>query len=515
MRIQQRSFFLCSRMRPRGLEGIRDTLRKHFGGLPNLSSSISLYVEEIENPKDNDVRAPCARAILDSDGVVVLLDGGESSALTRDVSTVLELELMLAAVHAKAMWVIDLSDGEDPIFKLFGSEFFTEAKGESPRLIRLAPDKSVGLEQRVIDIVGEICGRAPTDGAKLSEGLGWEMLFKSRGEATLDLGSSHYFPFGQRSLGIPDVELSEIRNMLDKAETAYKTDQILSLVHSWDAIRALSGRPWAASALDETAALEWMRAWKYWGGSMSWLGLFGHSSAAATLVSRSALIVSRRFDSGEMKAGAPFGPDRHLGSLASNHFSLSKVALSAEVRDRARTLGIDYCTEGLRITNTGDYRSQAGLLAVRGVMRLSAGFSGALGFKDLMQCEALHLKAANGISGDVGFATAQVQSGAAFKELARRIPMNGWALKLADRRLSHALEVLEFELTREPIANSGQVLMCMKHLIETWVMMHRDNEAHDLWIRAIRFAKDMGFADQKRQLEAIGRNQMWLSEANY
>jgi hypothetical protein len=244
---------------------------------------------------------------------------------------------------------------------------------------------------------------------------------------------------------------------------------------------------------------------------MSWLGLFGHSSAAATLVSRSALIVSRRFDSGEMKAGAPYGPDRHFGGLASNHFSLSKVAPSAEVRDRARNLGIDYCTEGLRITS--DFRSQAGLLAVRGVMRLSAGFSGALGFKDLMQCETLHLKAANGISGDVGFATAQVQSGAAFKELARRIPMNGWALKLADRRLSHALEVLEFELTREPMANSGQVLMCMKHLIETWVMMRRTNAAYDLWVRAMRLAKDMGFADQKRQLEAIGLKQMWLSEA--
>jgi hypothetical protein len=509
MRIQQRSFFFCSRMKPRGLEGIRDTLREHFGGLLDSSSSTALYVEEIKNSDNNDVRPPCARAILDSDGVVVLLDGGESSALSRDVSTVLELELMLAAVHSKPAWIIDISDGKDPIFKLFGSEFFTEAKGESPRLIRLAPDKSAGLEQRVIDTVGEICGRTPADGAKLPEGLGWEMLFKSRGEAALDLDSSHYFPFGQRSLGVPDVKLSDIGEMLDKAEAAYKTDQILSLVHSWDAIRSLSCRPWAGSALDEKTALEWMRAWKYWGGSMSWLGLFGHSSAAATLVSRSALIVSRRFDSGKMQAGGPYGADRHLGALASNHFSLSKIAPSFEERNRARSLGIGYCTEGLGITS--DLRSQAGLLAVRGVMRLSAGPKGILGLSDLKASETLHLKAANGNMADAGYATAQVQSGAALKELERRMPFSGSILQSADRRLSHALEVLEFELTREPHANRGQVLMCMKHLIETWVLMRRTTEAYDLWIRALHLAADMGFADQKRQLEAIGRKQMWLA----
>jgi hypothetical protein len=256
MKIQQRSFFFCSRMKPRGLEGIRDTLRKHFGGLPDSSSSISLYVEEIKNPKDNDVRPPCARAILDSDGVVVLLDGGESSALTHDVSTVLELELMLAAVQSKSVWIIDISDGKDPIFKLFGSEFFTEAKGASPRLIRLAADQSAGLEQRIVDVVGEICNRTRTDGGKLSEELGWEMLFRSRGEAPLVPDDSRYFPFGQRSLGIPDVKLCDIGKMLDKAEAAYKTDQILSLVHSWDAIRALSCKPWAVSSLDEKTALE-------------------------------------------------------------------------------------------------------------------------------------------------------------------------------------------------------------------------------------------------------------------
>lgn len=495
-------------MVPRGLEGIRDTLRKHYGGLTDSSSSFSLYVEEIKNPDNNDVRAPCARAILDSDGVVVLLDGGESSARNPYESTVLELELMLAAVQSKSVWIIDISGGEDPMFKLFGSEFFAESHGESPRLIRIATDQQGGMEQRIVDIVGGICNRSRTDGGKLPEGYGWEKLFESRGETSLAIDYSRYFPFGQRSLGVQDVDLDHVGEMLDQAEIAYKTDQVLSLVHSWDAIRSLSIRPWAAKDLDKKMALKWMRAWKYWGGSMSWLGLFGHSSAAATLVSRSALMVARRFNSGDMSAGAPYGPDRHLGGLASSYFSLSKLAPSATVRNRARSLGIGYCTEGLGITS--DLRSQAGLLAVRGVMRLSAGPRGILGLSDLKASEALHLKAANGNMADAGYATAQVQSGAALKELARRMPFSGSILQSADRRLSHALEVLEFELTREPMANGGQVLMCMKHLIETWIQMRRTTAAHDLWVRALRLANEMGFADQKRQLEAIGRKQMWL-----
>jgi hypothetical protein len=419
------------------------------------------------------------------------------------------MEVMLAAVEVKPVWVLDASGGTDPIFRILRSEFFHCGEGRVSRLKQTNSDTSAGLSAQVVDEVRRLCEPARSQHATtLSAGLGWENLYLARSdELNMTAEGGNHFPFGSAGLDVLDVDLHEITRQIDSAESFYKTDQMASLVHSWDAIRALSRRPWANRNLDSATALQWLRAWKFWGGTMSWLGLFGHSSAAAVMVSRSALALANRFDLPETRPGGPFAADKHFGGLGSSHFSLSKAAPSPQVRADARKKGIQYCTRGLE--STSDPRSQAGLLAVRGILRLSGGIRGALGLLDLHLSESKHLAAAKGNGADAGLATARVQVGAAYKEIAKRLPAKKSALRVAEERLRNALDVLEGGMNSDPLSNGGQVLMCMKHLIETYSLQERDVQARDLWAQANALARQWSMADQHRQLIEFAKARGW------
>ena len=266
---------------------------------PGGSESVrhTLYVEYFDELANNeDVRPPCARSLRECDGVIVILDGGTSSARTPFESTTLEMEVMLAAVNGKPIWVVDVSDGKDPLYGLMKSEFL-DGSCQSPGIQSERISAHQDRRRRVIEHVQAICQGDAAHGTTLDAGLGWQNLYLARRDnSVFSIDDGRYFPFGHSGMNVTDFDPTEIRKQLDLAEAAYKTDQIVSIVHSWDAIRGLSQRPWRGSTVDKVTALLWLRAWHFWGGSMGWLGLFGHCNAAALMVNRSACDLASRYE---------------------------------------------------------------------------------------------------------------------------------------------------------------------------------------------------------------------------
>jgi len=497
-------------MAPFGEEGFRASLAASFGPGSPGAIAFQLHVEARTLQGGEDARLICARAVQTCDVVLLVLDGSASIPRHPFDAPVLELELMLAAVCAKPVFVIDASNGEDPLFQLLGSEFFAGAGNEQPSIENVRADSQSMLTQKVSQMIGEICAGQVHSWHSLPQGQGWERLYLARPDRSArfsDDGGN--FPFSTRGLRVPDMDLSDVAHRLDLAEQVYPTDQFGALVHSWDAVRALSRKPWASPTLDAPTALLWLRGWKVWGGAMSWLGLFGHSSAAALMANQASLHVARSNNIAETRPGGPFSPDRQYGGLASAYFSLSRLAPSRAVQVASRVTGIRHATRGLE--SARDRRSSAGLLAVRGALRLSGGVRGLHGLFDLHASERLHLEESGGDSSDTGLATARVQLGAAYKEIARRTWGNHAALSVADGRLTRAYEVLHQAVHSGKDVSAGQLLMCMKHLIETRLLQGRETAARDLWDKALEEAARMGLADQHRQLREIGRGAKWLT----
>ena len=508
----QKTLFLCSRMEPFGSSKLREDLLHQFGGAEGLQTGYRLHVENRPLAQGEDARMFCARAIQSSDGVVLVLDGSQSMSRIEFEfeAPVLELEVMLAAACAKPVFVVDGSDGTDPLFRLLGTEFFAGASSGGAKILTLA---GTGSDEKVAclkEVLAETCEGNGSGAAALAEHVGWEKLFLARPDR-MDVFEEDggNFPFAQRGLDVPDMASSDIALLLGKAEESYETDKMAALVLAWDAIRALSKRPWGATRLDSTIALLWLRAWSTWGGAMAWLGLFGHSSGAAVTTNLACLKIASRFEVTETRDGGQFAMHTFQGGLASTYFSLSKLVKSTPVQAAIRAKGIGYATSGLR--HATGARAQAGLLAVRGPLYLStrSPMGVARGFWDLHASVRLHKKASGGAADDHGLATSRIQLGAAFKELAKHTHRDPVSLRIGRAQLEAAYDVLAAAHAAGKKSDIGQLLMCMKHLIETLWLLRREPDAIDLWEKAVELATTAGITDQLRQLNDIARTAGW------
>lgn len=451
----------------------------------------------------------CARAIQASDGVVLILDGSTSSLRSPVEAPVLELEVMLAAACAKPVFVLDGSGGADPLRRLLGAEFFGGAAAAGSGVLPLRGASPAEKIMHLKEILAQTCAGHGAGAAVLAAHVGWEKLFLARPDRlvnTVDDGGN--FPFAQSGIDVLGMT-SDIDRLLERAEEAFKTDKMAGLVLAWDAIRILSNRPWGATQLESSMALLWLRALSIWGAAMAWLGLFGHSSSAALMTNLACLHIASRFDISATKEGSLIGRHKFLGGLASTYFSLSKLVKSTSIQEAIRAKGIGYANDAL-VHATGP-RERAGVLAVRGPLLLSTRTkSGVIrGFWDLHASIRLNKKAGHGNLRDHGLAASRIQLGAAYKELAKYARNNQIALSKGRAQLEDAYEVLGDAHERCEDVDNGQLLMCMKHLIETRRLQGRESEAIDLWQKAELVAKTAGITDQLRQLADIARTAGW------
>jgi hypothetical protein len=506
----QKTLFLCSRMKPFGNSKLREDLMHQFGGAEDRQTGYRLHVENRPLVEGEDARMFCARAIQSSDGVVLVLDGSSPELRGEFEAPVLELEVMLAAACAKPVFVVDGSDGDDPLFRLLGTEFFGGASSNRAKILPLRGTNSDEKVACLKDMLAQTCEGNGSGAVALAEHVGWEKLFLARPDR-MDVFEEDggNFPFVQRGLDVPDTDAVDIALLMDKAEESYKTDKMASLVLTWDAIRALSKRPWGSTKLDSKMALLWLRAWSTWGGAMAWLGLFGHSSGAAVTTNLACLKIASRFDLPETGDGGQFAMHTFLGGLASTYFSLSKLVRSTPIQAAIRTKGIGYATDALRRA-TGA-RAQAGLLAVRGPLYLStrSPLGVARGFWDLQTSVQLHKKASGGAVDDHGLAASRIQLGAGFKEFAKYTLRDPISLRIGRVQLEAAYDVLAEAHAAGKEVDIGQLLMCMKHLVETLWLLRKESEAIDLWQKALVLATTGGLADQLRQLHGIARIAGW------
>ncbi|MBP8286958.1 MAG: hypothetical protein KAX57_08985 [Rhodoferax sp.] len=508
--MQKKTLFLCSRMEPFGNSKLRGDLLRQFGGTEGRQTGYRLHVENRTLAGGEDARMFCARAIQSSDGVVLILDGSQSMSRAEFEAPVLELEVMLTATCAKPVFVVDGSDGTDPLFRLLGTEFFGGSSAVGAKILAIPGIDPVEKIARLKDVLAQTCEGSGGGAAALAEHVGWENLFLARPDRmdAFDEDGGN-FPFAKRGLDVPDMMSSDIALLLNKAEESYKTDKMAALVLAWDAIRALSKRPWGTTQLDSTMALLWLRAWSTWGGAMAWLGLFGHSSGAAVTTNLACLKIASRFDVPETGDGGQFATHKFQGGLASTYFSLSKLVKSMPIQAAIRAKGIGYATDALR--HATGARAQAGLLAVRGPLYLStrSPLGVARGFWDLHASVQLHQKASGGAVDDHGLAASRIQLGAAFKELAKRTFRDPISLRIARVQLETAYDVLAAAHTARKEVDIGQLLMCMKHLVETLWLLRRESEAIDLWQKSLTLATTTGISDQLRQLHDIARVTGW------
>lgn len=506
----QKALFLCSRMAPFGLADLRSELKSRFGEVGGNQNAYRLHVEFRDLREGEDARLFCARAIQSSDAVVLVLDGSGSTALSPFDAPVLELEVMLAAACAKPVLVLDGSDGNDPLFRLLSTEFFSVAGRMKANIVSLLGASPVEKVSHLQDVLAQTLGGDGTGAAALSEQVGWERLFLARPDRldAFDEDGGN-FPFSRLGLTVPDMMSSDIARLLDRAEASFKVDKMAALVFGWDAIRALSSTPWDSPILDRTIAVLWLRALTTWGGAMAWLGLFGHSSGAAVMTNLACRRIASRIDSPETKVGARYAVHTFLGGLASTYFSLSKLVASREAQAAVRRRGILYATDALKRVDAP--RARAGLLAVRGPLLLSTGSPAGVvrGFLDLTESVRLHKRDSAGNTADAGTATSRIQLGAAYKELAKRTFRNRISLRLGQFNLEAAYDVLNGAYEANEQVDQGQLLMCMKHLVETRLLLGRDSDAVDLWERAMSLAREAGIADQLRQLQDIGKSAGW------
>ena len=148
---------------------------------------------------------------------------------------------------------------------------------------------------------------------------------------------------------------------------------------------------------------------------------------------------------------------------------------------------------------------------MRGPLLLSTGSPAGVvrGFLDLTESVRLHKRDSAGNTADAGTATSRIQLGAAYKELAKRTFRNRISLRLGQFNLEAAYDVLNGAYEANEQVDQGQLLMCMKHLVETRLLLGRDSDAVDLWERAMTLAREAGIADQLRQLQDIGKSAGW------
>lgn len=504
----QRTLFLCSHMAPFGAEGLRQELRESIGD----HQPFKLHVENQILVQNDDARPPCARAIQACDGVIVLLDGTPSLLQGSLDAAVLELEIMIAAACAKPVLVIDASEGTDPILNILGTEFFHRGRVGDLTIKSITGNSHDEKIAQIKKLLEEICAGDYLSCESFDQRIGWEKLFLSRPDrlqSVSDDGGN--FPFSQSGMqGLLSEDLnmmsSDISAKLDRADQLYQTDKMAAIVHAWDAIRVLSIKPWGNVHHDKDIALLWLRALKIWGGSMSWLGVFGHSSGAAIMATLAGARISSRLETKEIENADSFAMHGYYGGLASTYYSLSKLAITSSTKTQMLRNGTQYATDALK--STDDSKARAGILAVRGPLRLLAGTRGVIGgFMDLHESVRLHRRADNGNYPNYGLACAQIQLGAAYKELAKRTLNNSLALKNAYRNLQHAHESLE-----ESNAEIGQLLMCKKHLVETFSLLGQDDEAHILWKASVKLAHDKGVVDQHRQLLELAKTANWINE---
>jgi hypothetical protein len=363
------------------------------------------------------------------------------------------------------------------------------------------------------DLLSQICAGSGEGARVLCASAGWEQLLFSRidrNDAFTEDGGN--FPFAQRGLEIQDLTSAEIESLLARAESAFKLDKMQSLVLAWDAVRALSKTPWASANLGRDRAELWLRALATWGGAMSWLGLFGHSSGAAVMCTLASRRIAANLDCAATKSGGPFAQHSLLGGLASTYFSLSKLVSTPAAQKVTRLRGIGYATAALN--QAAGPRIRAGLLAVRGPLWLSARSPTGLlrGFRDLHESVRLHRSASHNAEADLGTAASRIQLGAAYKELAKETFRDPVSLRLAHWNLQSAYEALDSvpDNANAERSDPGQRLMCMKHLVETLVLMRKESKAHELWQQSMQCARLSGVADQLRQLQAIGTAAGWI-----
>lgn len=507
----QKTLFLCSRMAPFGLPDLRSELKTQFGRVGEHEGEFRLHVELRDLQPNEDARLFCARAIQSSDAVVLVLDGSSSTAISPSEAPVLELEVMLAAACSKPVFVLDGSNGGDPLFRLLGTEFFNTPGGAKANVLPLKGGNPAERVAHLCEVLAQTCAGEGSGASALAEHVGWEKLFLARPDrldAFEEDGGN--FPFSRGGLAVPDMMSTDIAVLLDRAEASFKTDKMEALVFGWDAIRALSNSPWGRPGLQTTTAMLWLRALSMWGGAMAWLGLFGHSSGAAIMTNLACRRIASRTESSETLVGGRFALHTFCGGLASTYFSLSKLVASRDVQAAMRKRGILYATDALKLTDGP--RDRAGLLAVRGPLLLSTRSPGGVlrGFRDLHESVRLHRQACTRAESDHGTATSRIQLGAAYKELSKQMLHDPITLRLGRLQLEAAYDVLQGAYAAGEDVDHGQLLMCMKHLIETLWLLGSESKAIDIWERAMSLGQSSGITDQLRQLQDIGRSAGWI-----
>ena len=243
---------------------------------------------------------------------------------------------------------------------------------------------------------------------------------------------------------------------------------------------------------------------------MAWLGLFGHSSGAAIMTNLACRRIAGRVDSSETHDGGRFALHTFSGGLASTYFSLSKLVASRDIQTAMRQRGILYATDALKLADGP--RARARLLAVRGPLLLSTRSPGGVlrGLWDLHESVRLHKHACSRADSDHGTATSRIQLGAAYKELSKQTLRDPISLRFGRFQLEAAYDVLDGAHAAGEEVDHGQLLMCMKHLVETLWLLGNESKAIDLWWRAMSLARLSGITDQLRQLQDIGRSAGWI-----
>lgn len=491
--MKHKRLFLCSRMAVFDDEHFRDELNLKFG---TRHCFLPLYVHKDEGL--GDVRPPCARALVESTGVVLLLDSGGSSPRDPTGAAVIELEVMLAAINGLPIFAIDSSEGSNPIIQALRSEFFSS---DQFSIVSISGSKRE-TKNRVTEIVRELCAGERALPSPPKEAKGWKNLSVFRPDRIKDFrDDGKNFPFSTSTFLDVDFSRHVIEDHITSAEFCYESGKnVEAQIHSWDALRALSHFPWAQDRIDPKFGLLWMRALKTWSGTTSWMGLFGHTASGSLPAQLAALSLSSRLVMPETQKDGPLAPHYFYGGIGSTYFSLSRKGDSSLWRARMALESIRYINLGLRSTSNDSQR--AGLLTIRGVSCLSIGNLWT-GFSNLREAERLHRN-----SQPFERAALDIQLGAAYKELSRKTQLATFRRK-AFKYLSRARESTEldgFDL--------GQRLMCNKHFIETLMLEKEPSRAYDVWVDSIDLARKNGHSDQLRQLISIGNTNHW-SETPY
>jgi hypothetical protein len=491
--MKYKRLFFCSRMSVFDDADFRDELNLQFSAKHYL---LPLYVHKDDG--HGDVRAPCAQALMESTGIVLLLDGNGPSPRNPTDASVIELEVMLAAVNGLPIFAIDASDGYNPIIRALRSEFFSTNQFSIVSLSGTRSEKKT----RVTAIVSELCtGERGLPNAP-SEAKGWKNLAIFRPDRVSNFrDDGRNFPFSTASFLDVDFSRNAIEDHITSAESCYVSGKnIEAQIHCWDALRALGRFPWAQDKIDPNFGLLWLRALKTWSGTTSWMGLFGHTASGSLLAQLAALSLSSRLVVPETQKDGPLAAHYFYGGIGSTYFSLSRKGNSLPWRAEMARQSVRYINLGLRSTSNDGQR--AGLLTVRGVSLLSIGNLWT-GFSNLHEAERLHKN-----SQPFERAALDIQLGAAYKELSRRTHLATFRRK-ALKYLGRARESTDsdgFDL--------GQRLMCNKHFIETLVLGKEVSKAQDIWIDSMDLARTSGHSDQLRQLTSIGNTNHWRETLN-